>query len=58
MRVRRLSVSGFRGFPGTEVFDLDADAVILEGVNGSGKTSLFDAILWGLSGSWNGLVRM
>lgn len=31
--------------------DFDADAVIVAGVNGSGKTSLFDAILWALSGS-------
>jgi DNA repair exonuclease SbcCD ATPase subunit len=31
--------------------DLDADAVIVAGVNGSGKTSLFDAVLWALSGS-------
>ena len=31
-------------------FDLDADVVILSGPNGSGKTSVFDAFLWGLTG--------
>lgn len=51
MRLKRLDVSGFRGFPGTESFDLDADAIIISGANGSGKTSLFDAFLWALSGS-------
>jgi DNA repair exonuclease SbcCD ATPase subunit len=50
MRLRRLTVAGFRGFPLSVEFDLDADAVIVAGVNGSGKTSLFDAILWVLCG--------
>ncbi len=43
-------VSGFRGFPTEQAFDLDADVVLLSGVNGSGKTSFFDALLWGLTG--------
>ena len=50
MRLVRMEVAGFRGLPQPVVFDLDADAVILVGVNGSGKTSFFDAILWALSG--------
>jgi DNA repair exonuclease SbcCD ATPase subunit len=50
MRIRSLEVEGFRGFGQRERIDLDADAVILLGVNGSGKTSLFDAIMWSLSG--------
>lgn len=36
-------------------FDLSADATIIVGVNGSGKTSLLDAILWSLSGK---LIRI
>lgn len=32
-------------------FDLSADVVLVHGPNGSGKTSLFDSILWGLTGS-------
>lgn len=41
---------GFRAFGGEQTFDLDADVVILSGPNGSGKTSVFDSILWALSG--------
>lgn len=51
MRVRSLSVAGFRGFPRPVTLDLDADAVVIGGVNGSGKTSLFDAILWAMAGA-------
>ncbi|MGH8165216.1 MAG: AAA family ATPase, partial [Rhodanobacteraceae bacterium] len=43
--------AGFRGFPRPVELDLDADAIIVSGVNGSGKTSLFDALLWALSGA-------
>ena len=50
MRLKYLEVSGFRGFPADASFDLNADAVIIEGVNGAGKTSFFDAILWALLG--------
>ena len=51
MRLKSLSISGFRGFASAVDFDLDADAIVLVGANGSGKTSLFDAILWALSGN-------
>ncbi|MDA8398622.1 MAG: AAA family ATPase [Actinomycetota bacterium] len=51
MRLTGLIISGFRGFPEPVTLDLDADAVIVSGVNGSGKTSMFDAILWALTGS-------
>ncbi len=50
MRLKSLTVAGFRGFPRQVQLDLDANAIILAGVNGSGKTSFFDAILWALSG--------
>ncbi len=51
MRLTRLSLSGFRGFPIPQSFDLDADAVVVVGVNGQGKTSLFDGVLWGVTGN-------
>ncbi len=50
IRLASLKVSGFRGFAGPQFFDLDADAVVLLGANGNGKTSFFDAVLWGISG--------
>jgi len=50
MKLKSLDVAGFRGFPQAVSFDLDADAVIVAGVNGSGKTSFFDAVLWALCG--------
>src|SRR5437879_624947 len=50
MRLVSLEVSGFRGFPRHHTFDLDADALVVIGANGHGKTSLFDGILWALCG--------
>ena len=50
MRLVSLEVSGFRGFPRRQEFDLNADAIVVVGSNGNGKTSLLDGILWALSG--------
>lgn len=50
MRLLSIELSGFRGFAQRQEFNLDADAVVVIGANGHGKTSLFDAILWALSG--------
>jgi DNA repair exonuclease SbcCD ATPase subunit len=50
MRIVGLTVSGFRGFARTYEFDLSAEATVIVGPNGTGKTSLFDAILWTLTG--------
>lgn len=50
MRLLSLEVAGFRGFATQQAFDLNADAVVVVGANGNGKTSLFDAVLWALSG--------
>ncbi len=51
MRLVRLELAGFRAFAGAEDLDLDADAIIISGANGQGKTSIFDAILWALAGN-------
>ena len=51
MRLVSMSASGFRGFAKEVRFDLDADVILLSGPNGTGKTSFFDAILWGLTGA-------
>jgi DNA repair protein SbcC/Rad50 len=50
MRLLSLEVASFRGFAKEQTFDLDADAIVVVGANGNGKTSLFDAVLWALSG--------
>lgn len=50
MRLISAQISDFRGFVTERTFDFDADAVIVVGANGNGKTSLFDAVLWALSG--------
>jgi exonuclease SbcC len=50
MKLRSISITDFRGFTGSHRFDLDAEAVVLVAANGQGKTSFFDAILWGLTG--------
>lgn len=50
MRIRSITVEGFRAFGRSETIDLDADVILLQGPNGVGKTSLLDALLWGLAG--------
>lgn len=50
MRLTAIEIRGFRAFAGRERLDVDADAVIVSGANGRGKTSVFDAILWGIGG--------
>ena len=50
MRILSIELSGIRGFAQRREFDLDADAVVVIGADGHGKTSLFDGILWALSG--------
>ena len=50
MKLTKLDLTGFRAFGRQQEFDLDADAVIVLGNNGQGKTSLFDGILWAITG--------
>src|SRR5262245_54358248 len=51
MRLENIKLSGFRGFAKETSLHLDASAVVVVGGNGRGKTSLFDAVLWVLTGS-------
>lgn len=50
LRLTSIEIEGFRGFADPVRLPLDGDAVVVTGSNGSGKTSLIDAICWGLSG--------
>lgn len=51
MRITAIELSGFRGFAQKQEFDLDANAIVIVGANGQGKTSLFDGVLWALTGN-------
>lgn len=51
MRLRSITIEGFRAFGRQATIDLDADVILLQGPNGVGKTSLLDAILWVLAGT-------
>lgn len=45
-RLVQLEIEGFRGFSRAQLIDLNADTVVIRGDNGTGKTSLVDALLW------------
>jgi hypothetical protein len=45
-----LKLEGFRAFAAPIELDCDADAIVLVGPNGTGKTTFFDAIEWALFG--------
>jgi DNA repair exonuclease SbcCD ATPase subunit len=49
-RLLSLQVEAFRGFAVAQLIDLDADVVVIRGDNGTGKTSVVDALLWVLTG--------
>ena len=50
MRVKSMTIDGFRAFTEETLFDLEGNAVVVVGANGQGKTSFFDALLWVLTG--------
>ena len=50
-RIKSIEVSDFRGLEGNRILDFEsADIILLFGLNGFGKTSVFDAIEWCLTG--------
>ena len=59
MRVHRLEITAFGPFPGTEVIDFDelneSGFFLLTGPTGAGKTSILDAICFGLYGAVPGV---
>lgn len=48
--LEQITIEGFRGFCKKVVFDFASHATILGGPNGSGKTSVFDALEWAVLG--------
>jgi DNA repair exonuclease SbcCD ATPase subunit len=57
VRLKALEIEGFRGFAGRQRVDLDADVIVVRGDNGTGKTSVIDALLWVLCGEVAHLVE-
>jgi RecF/RecN/SMC N terminal domain len=51
MRLERIIVQAFRGYPSRADVVLSGDVVLLSGENGTGKTSLTEAFEWVLFGS-------
>ncbi len=51
MRLERIVVQAFRGYPNRTEIMLSGDVVLLVGENGTGKTSLTEAFEWVLFGS-------
>jgi len=52
-RIQNVRIEGFRGFTARREIDLDGSHAFLLGQNGSGKSSVIEAIRWGLFGSMN-----
>lgn len=50
MKIRSLNIEGFAGVAGRLDLDLDSSVVVLVGQNGFGKTTICDALAWGLTG--------
>ena len=50
-RIERISIEGFKGFTRPQEIDLKSRHVFLLGPNGKGKSSIVEAIRWGLFGS-------
>ncbi len=44
MKIQKLTLEGFRGFKDKTEFELDPNVNVFVGVNGSGKTSVLDAV--------------
>ncbi len=51
--VRSLTIEGFKGFTQPTKIDVEGRHVFLLGENGNGKSSIIEAVRWGLFGSTN-----
>ena len=49
--VQSLEIEGFKGFTARQRIDFDGRHVFLLGQNGNGKSSIIEAVRWGLFGS-------
>lgn len=44
MKLKELTIAGFRGFKSAQTIPLDADIIVIHGSNGSGKSSIVEAL--------------
>ena len=51
IRIKQVIIENFRNFQGRHPFDFSKDITIFLGDNGNGKSSIFDAIQWCLTGN-------
>lgn len=52
-RIQSVTIEGFKGFTTPQEFDLNSGHAFLLGQNGNGKSSIIEAVRWGLFGSTN-----
>ena len=50
-RIQTVAIEGFKGFTARQVIDFEGRHVFLLGKNGHGKSSIVEAVRWGLFGS-------
>ncbi len=50
-RIQTVAIEGFKGFTARQVIDFEGRHVFLLGKNGNGKSSIVEAVRWGLFGS-------
>lgn len=50
-RIQTVAIEGFKGFTALQVIDLEGRHAFLLGKNGNGKSSIVEAVRWGLFGS-------
>lgn len=46
MRLREITISGFRGFKDKQTLNLEENVILVRGLNGSGKSSFVEALEW------------
>jgi energy-coupling factor transporter ATP-binding protein EcfA2 len=46
MRIKKIKIKGFRGFNKEQELNLDSDVILIYGLNGTGKSSLTEALEW------------
>jgi len=50
-RISRITIEGFRGFTAAQTIEIAGKNTFVFGVNGQGKSSIIEAVRWGLFGS-------